>query len=78
MAVSAFSPLYCDDKVLILYVHFQPEAYAVFSMFMFLHLFLQRLHLGKLGAELTELSKVQADYISVPVEGPYKAQSYRY
>jgi len=37
-----------------------------------------RLHLGKLGAELTVLSKDQADYINVPVSGPYKAQSYRY
>ncbi|PWA73674.1 S-adenosyl-L-homocysteine hydrolase [Artemisia annua] len=33
------------------------------------------LHLGKLGAKLTKLSKDQADYISVPIEGPYKASS---
>lgn len=37
-----------------------------------------RLHLGKLGAELTELSTAQADYISVSVTGPYKADTYRY
>jgi adenosylhomocysteinase len=37
-----------------------------------------RLHLGKLGVELTELSKIQADYIGVPVEGPYKPEHYRY
>jgi len=37
-----------------------------------------RLHLGSLGAKLTTLSKEQADYISVPVEGPYKPQTYRY
>ncbi len=36
------------------------------------------LHLGKLGAKLTELSKEQADYIGVPVEGPYKPDHYRY
>ncbi|XP_068332235.1 adenosylhomocysteinase-like [Pyrus communis] len=36
------------------------------------------LHLGKLGAKLTKLSKEQADYISVPVEGPYKPAHYRY
>jgi adenosylhomocysteinase len=36
------------------------------------------LHLGKLGARLTKLSKDQADYISVPVEGPYKPAHYRY
>ncbi|MGF1635271.1 MAG: adenosylhomocysteinase [Phycisphaerae bacterium] len=37
-----------------------------------------RLHLGKLGVNLTKLSKEQADYIGVPVEGPYKAEHYRY
>ena len=37
-----------------------------------------RLHLGKIGAQLTQLSKEQADYIGVPVEGPYKAEHYRY
>ena len=37
-----------------------------------------RLHLDKLGAKLTELSNDQADYIGVPVEGPYKPEHYRY
>jgi adenosylhomocysteinase len=37
-----------------------------------------RLHLGKLGARLTMLSKEQASYIGVPVEGPYKPDHYRY
>jgi len=37
-----------------------------------------RLHLDALDAELTELSKEQADYIDVPVEGPYKPDAYRY
>ncbi len=37
-----------------------------------------RLHLGKLGARLTELRKDQAEYIGVPVEGPYKPEHYRY
>ncbi|MCM8534578.1 MAG: adenosylhomocysteinase [Lentisphaeraceae bacterium] len=37
-----------------------------------------RLHLGKLGAKLTTLSKEQADYIGVKVEGPYKPEHYRY
>jgi len=37
-----------------------------------------RLHLAKVGAKLTTLSQEQADYISVPVEGPYKADHYRY
>ena len=37
-----------------------------------------RLHLAKLGAKLTVLTKAQADYIGVPVDGPYKAEHYRY
>jgi len=37
-----------------------------------------RLHLGKIGVELTILSKDQAEYIGVPLEGPYKADAYRY
>jgi len=36
------------------------------------------LHLGKLGVELTKLTKDQADYIGVPVEGPFKPENYRY
>ena len=37
-----------------------------------------RLHLDHVGAKLTELSKDQADYIGVPVDGPYKRDDYRY
>jgi len=37
-----------------------------------------RLHLQKIGVKLTELSAEQADYIGVPVEGPYKPDHYRY
>jgi adenosylhomocysteinase len=37
-----------------------------------------RLHLDALGVKLTQLSKDQADYLGVPVEGPYKAEHYRY
>jgi adenosylhomocysteinase len=37
-----------------------------------------RLHLEKLGVELTTLTKKQADYLGVQVEGPYKADHYRY
>jgi len=36
------------------------------------------LHLKKIGANLTELSKEQADYIGVPVQGPFKPEHYRY
>ena len=37
-----------------------------------------RLHLGKLGAKLETLSSKQADYLGIPVEGPYKPDTYRY
>ncbi len=37
-----------------------------------------RLHLDKLGVKLTQLTQEQADYIGVPVEGPYKPEHYRY
>jgi adenosylhomocysteinase len=37
-----------------------------------------RLHLQKIGVSLSKLSQKQADYISVPVDGPYKPDSYRY
>jgi adenosylhomocysteinase len=37
-----------------------------------------RLHLDQLGVKLTKLTKDQADYIGVPVEGPYKPEHYRY
>ncbi len=37
-----------------------------------------RLHLGKLGVSLTRLTPEQAEYIGVPVDGPYKSEHYRY
>ncbi|MGC1488362.1 MAG: adenosylhomocysteinase [Albidovulum sp.] len=37
-----------------------------------------RLHLNRIGVKLTEMRKDQADYIGVPVEGPYKPEHYRY
>lgn len=37
-----------------------------------------RLHLERIGVHLSKLTKAQADYIGVPVEGPYKAEHYRY
>ena len=37
-----------------------------------------RLHLKKIGAHLTQLSREQAHYINVPIDGPYKADHYRY
>jgi adenosylhomocysteinase len=37
-----------------------------------------RLHLEKLGVKLTQLTKAQADYLGIPVDGPYKPDYYRY
>ena len=37
-----------------------------------------RLHLEKLGVKLTKLTQAQADYLGIPVEGPYKPEMYRY
>ncbi|PYK69807.1 MAG: adenosylhomocysteinase [Verrucomicrobia bacterium] len=37
-----------------------------------------RLHLEKIGVKLTRLSQTQADYLGVPVDGPYKSEHYRY
>jgi adenosylhomocysteinase len=37
-----------------------------------------RLHLDALGVRLTELTQDQADYLGVPVQGPYKPSHYRY
>jgi adenosylhomocysteinase len=53
-----------DNKVYVLPKHLDEKVAA--------------LHLDKLGVKLTKLSKRQADYIGVPVEGPFKAEHYRY
>jgi adenosylhomocysteinase len=37
-----------------------------------------RLHLGRLGAKVTKLTKKQADYLGIPVDGPFKPEHYRY
>ena len=37
-----------------------------------------RLHLARIGAKLTQLTPIQAEYIGVPVNGPYKPEHYRY
>ncbi|MFW5733224.1 MAG: adenosylhomocysteinase, partial [Planctomycetota bacterium] len=37
-----------------------------------------RLHLDKLGARLTRMTDEQADYLGIPVDGPYKPEHYRY
>jgi len=37
-----------------------------------------RLHLARLGVKLSKLNQVQADYLGVPVDGPFKPDHYRY
>jgi adenosylhomocysteinase len=57
-----------------------PDAYplAVHTLPKHLDEKVARLHLDALGVKLTQLSKDQADYLGVPVEGPYKSDYYRY
>ena len=58
----------------------QPEKYGneVYVLPKHLDEKVAALHLAKLGAQLTTLSKAQADYIGVTVEGPFKPEHYRY
>jgi adenosylhomocysteinase len=58
----------------------QPERYEreVYVLPKYLDEKVARLHLEALGVKLTALSKEQADYIGVDVEGPYKPDYYRY
>ncbi|QXZ09761.1 adenosylhomocysteinase [Comamonas sp. Y33R10-2] len=59
----------------------RPEAYEVGKVYVLPKVLdekVARLHLKKVGAQLTELSDVQAAYIGVKKEGPYKPETYRY
>jgi adenosylhomocysteinase len=56
----------------------QPHALGVHRLPKKLDEEVARLHLAQLGAKLTTLTSQQADYIGVPVDGPYKAEHYRY
>jgi adenosylhomocysteinase len=61
-----------------LYVHNDNYEKKVYVLPKHLDEKVARLHLDALGVKLTTLSKKQADYIGVPVEGPFKPDSYRY
>ena len=59
----------------------EPEKYEVGKVYTLPKLLdeeVARLHLGKLGAKLDVLSDDQAEYLGIPVEGPYKPEHYRY
>ncbi|VAX19828.1 Adenosylhomocysteinase, partial [hydrothermal vent metagenome] len=55
-----------------------PKPVGVYTLSKELDEEVARLHLDKIGAKLTRLSKDQADYIGVSVDGPYKPEHYRY
>ena len=55
-----------------------PNAVGVYCLGKKLDEEVARLHLDKLGARLTTLSRKQAEYINVPIEGPFKPEHYRY
>ena len=58
----------------------KPEEYplSVYTLPKHLDEAVARLHLDALGVRLTELTAKQADYLGVPVDGPYKSDHYRY
>ncbi|MDR3003136.1 MAG: adenosylhomocysteinase [Acidovorax sp.] len=59
----------------------RPDAYEVGKVYVLPKILdekVARLHLKKVGAQLTELTQAQADYIGVKKEGPYKPETYRY
>ena len=56
----------------------KPYEIGVYRLPKYLDEEVARLHLARIGVKLSKLTKKQADYIGVPVEGPYKADHYRY
>ncbi len=61
-----------------LYTHHADYDKKVYVLPKYLDEKVARLHLDALGVKLTTLSKQQADYLGVPVEGPFKSDGYRY
>ena len=61
-------------------LHADAESYGISATTLPKHLDeeVARLHLAKFDANLTTMSTDQADYIGVPVDGPYKPEHYRY
>ena len=56
----------------------KPYGVGVYRLPKYLDEEVARLHLARIGVKLSKLTQKQADYIGVPVEGPYKADHYRY
>jgi adenosylhomocysteinase len=74
------SASFTNQVIAQLELHLHPEKYEKKVYMLPKHLDEQvaRLHLDHLGVKLTTLTREQADYIGVPVEGPYKPEHYRY
>ncbi len=61
-----------------LWLHSEKYPVGVYVLPKHLDEMVARLHLKKLGVKLTKLTQEQADYLSIPVDGPYKPDQYRY
>jgi adenosylhomocysteinase len=61
-----------------LYIDYEKYPVGVYMLPKHLDEKVARLHLGKLGVEIDELSGDQAGYLGIPTEGPYKPDHYRY
>jgi len=71
---------FCNQVLAQIELFTQPDLYErqVYTLPKHLDEMVARLHLDALGAHLTTLTKTQADYLGVDVEGPYKSDHYRY
>ena len=61
-----------------LWLHSEKYPVGVYVLPKHLDEMVARLHLQKLGVKLTKLTQKQADYLGIPVDGPYKSEQYRY
>jgi len=72
---------FCNQTLAQIELWCRPEQYKKGQVYMLpkhLDEKVAALHLGQLNVKLTQLSKEQSDYLSIPVEGPYKPAHYRY
>jgi adenosylhomocysteinase len=74
------STSFCNQTLAQIELYTRPDAYGTGVHLLPKHLDeeVARLHLDALGARLTALSKKQAEYLGVPVDGPFKPEHYRY
>ena len=75
------SSSFANQTIAQIELYTQPDKYKVGQVYVLpkhLDEKVARLHLKKIGVELTTLTQKQAEYLRVPVEGPYKPDHYRY